>query len=64
MFWGMLSISECKRILKRSGVVYSDEDIELIRQLLHVLAVVDLEVLSLRNKGNEADSNIYTGFNR
>lgn len=60
----MLSISECKRILKRSGVVYSDEDIELIRQLLHVLAVVDLEVLSLRNKGNEADSNIYTGFNR
>lgn len=36
----MLSITECKKKLNKSGIKYSDEEIELIRNVLYKLAEV------------------------
>jgi hypothetical protein len=34
----MLSITECKKKLNKNGVQYTDEEIELIRNVLYKLA--------------------------
>jgi hypothetical protein len=36
----VLSITECKKKLNKSGIKYSDEEIELIRNVLYKLAEV------------------------
>jgi len=36
----MLSITKCKKILNRNGMVYTDEEIILIRKTLYSIAEV------------------------
>ena len=48
----MLSVAECKRILIRSSIKYSDEDIKKIMELLYQLAEIEKYII-LENKKNE-----------
>lgn len=48
----MLSITRCKQILNGKGCTYSDEEVKAVRQILYVIA--DLQ---LTNKCNEKTRN-------
>ena len=39
----MLSITESKKILNRAGLNYTDEEINMIREFIYVLAEIDCE---------------------
>ncbi len=34
----MLTLTECKKILNRNGIDYTNEEIEIIRQFLYAIA--------------------------
>ena len=46
----MLSITECKKILNKKGIQYSDEEIELIRNVLYKLEEVCRIQINKQNK--------------
>lgn len=46
----MLSLTECKKKLNKNGVQYTDEEIELIKNVLHKLAEVCLKKLTNKSK--------------
>ena len=48
----MLPVAECKRILIRSSIKYSDEDIKKIMELLYQLAEIEKLIL-MEEKENE-----------
>ena len=48
----MLPVAECKRILIRSSIKYSDEDIKKIMELLYQLAEIEKYII-LENNRNE-----------
>jgi hypothetical protein len=39
----MLSITECKKILNKNGISYSDKEVEIIRNFLYQIAQMQLE---------------------
>ena len=45
-----ISISECKKILNKNGLHYSDEQTELVRNVLYKLA--EISYLELKHKNN------------
>ena len=54
----MLSIKECKKILKHTGKELSDEQVEQIRAFLYNMALIELD--SFRKiKSNEQRSHLY-----
>ncbi len=42
----MLSITECKKVLNKNGIFYSDEEIEILRDALYKIA----EIVHSNNK--------------
>ncbi len=46
----MLSITECKRLLNKQGVQYTDTEIEMIRNVLYKLAEVCYKNLTTKQK--------------
>jgi hypothetical protein len=45
----MLSITECKKILNKNGIIYNDDEVEKIREALYKIAEI---VHSNRNNKN------------
>lgn len=43
----MLSITECKRILNRGGILYSDAEVEIIRMVLYQIAEMQYQQTKL-----------------
>jgi hypothetical protein len=39
----MLTLTECKKILNRSGLIYTEEEIELLRNFLYLIAEIEIE---------------------
>jgi len=39
----MLSITKCKIILNKNGIKYTDNEIEVLRELLYAMAKIQLE---------------------
>ena len=36
----MLSITECKKILNKNGIIYKDDDVEKLREALYKIAEI------------------------
>lgn len=49
----MISLEECKRILKNSEKSYTDEDIKEIREILYQFAQIQLDIEN--NNGREIE---------
>lgn len=49
----MISITECKKKLNRGGQFYSDEEVELIRNVLYKLAEVCHKITTVKYKNYE-----------
>lgn len=47
-----ISISECKRILNKNGLHYSDEETETVRNILYKLAGISYQQLKYKNSLN------------
>jgi len=39
----MLSITKCKKILNKNGIKYTDNEIEVLRELLYAIAQIQFE---------------------
>jgi len=39
----MLSLTKCKNILNKNGIKYTDEEIEVLRELLYSIAQIQFE---------------------
>jgi DNA-directed RNA polymerase subunit F len=42
----MLTIQECKKILEKDGTMYSDEEIEILRDVLYKIAEIDIQQIN------------------
>ena len=49
----MLSISKCKNILNKNGLHYSDEEVEIIRNVLYIIAETEIGQI------NRKESTVY-----
>jgi hypothetical protein len=49
----MLSITQCNKALNRNGITYSQEEIELLREVLYKVAEVCHK--TIKNKSYEKD---------
>ncbi|MFN8335708.1 MAG: hypothetical protein U0U09_11300 [Cyclobacteriaceae bacterium] len=49
-----LSVAYCKKILESSGKKYSDEETEIIRDLLYKLGELDYRISMGMNKSNNS----------
>ena len=47
----MLSISECKKELKKEGEHYTNEEIKEIREILYRLARIEIENFKIKSVG-------------
>lgn len=45
----MLSITECKKILNKNGVFYTDEEIDIIRTVLYQIAEMQIQSKQIKN---------------
>lgn len=39
----MLSLTKCKKQLNKNGIMYTDEEVEILRQLLYSIAYIQFE---------------------
>lgn len=44
-------MTECKRILNREGIIYSDAEIEIIRKILYQIAEMQISNVNIKNNG-------------
>jgi DNA-directed RNA polymerase subunit F len=42
----MLTIQECKKILEKDGTKYSDEEVEILRDILYKIAEIDIQQIN------------------
>jgi hypothetical protein len=56
----MINVEQCKKILQKNGVFYSNETVSKIRTVLYQLA--EIEFLNFQNKKNEG-SNLFKSIN-
>jgi hypothetical protein len=60
----MLSLTECKKKLNKNGVQFSDEEVELIRNVLYKLAeVCHKKINDEKNEKENNKGNNNTGIN-
>ena len=58
----MLSIENCKKILKENGATYNDEQVKEIRDLLYKLGRIDyLNYQQVKLKENEKSNHLHKG---
>jgi len=53
----MLSIEQCKKILKENGTNYTDEEVKQIRQLMYKMANLDYQLFVTQKAKKDANSN-------
>lgn len=46
----MLTILECKKILEKDGTMYTDEEAELLRDVLYKIAEIDIQQIENNEK--------------
>ena len=42
----MLTVQECKKILEKDGTKYSDEEAEILRDVLYKIAEIDIQQIN------------------
>ena len=42
----MLTVQECKKILEKDGTNYSDEEVEILRDVLYKIAEIDIQQIN------------------
>jgi hypothetical protein len=57
----MLSLEKCREILSENGKKYSEEEIELIREILSNLGEIEYEIYE-KGKRNTESNNILQGL--
>lgn len=57
----MLSITDCKKIVNREGIRYSDEEIETIREVLYQVAKI-CHIKNIKKNENEENGSITEGL--
>lgn len=51
-----LSIDHCQEVLKRNGLIFSDKEVEGIRDFLYLLAEIEYEYYKSNDHEEESDS--------
>lgn len=46
----MLSLTRCKKISNKTGIKYTDKEIEVLRQVLYSIAEIQLQQIDINNK--------------
>ncbi|MBU0489889.1 MAG: hypothetical protein KKA07_08245 [Bacteroidetes bacterium] len=60
----MLTLNQCKDILKETGKKYSDEQVQAIRDFFYKMASINVQYIKEKLSGNEQKSHIvHTGVN-
>jgi hypothetical protein len=60
----MLSIEQCKKILKESGKNYTDEQVKQIRQVIYKMANLDYQLFVTQKAKKDANCNhLHKGIN-
>jgi hypothetical protein len=58
----MLSFNECKKILNKTGNKYTDDEIEILRQLIFQFAQMDYNTFKKQIDGQQSGS-LHQSFN-
>ena len=53
-----VSFEQCKKLLNRNGNDYTDEEVEMIRNFLYILAHIEMEYIKTRI--NHEEEKLYT----
>jgi hypothetical protein len=59
----MLSIEQCKKILKKNGKTYTDEEVKKVRELLYQLGRLDYYLFTEKRLSDAKRNHLHKGIN-